>query len=123
MNIDWHKLNEDMSIAYVFPCDRVYAMRLKCFVCKEPYQGHGHVVLDTYMGWAVIPFPIQSKAGLEKVLEVIAASGDDFEKAGCLLLTMPEIKILPKTFSPNELRILASIRLFNTAMRMHFNTP
>lgn len=102
-----YQIHEDLWVELYFPCSRQYPLtRHASATCEVSDCIHGHLREWSSDGAGVVPFPIYSRAGFKKVLEVMQQKcGFSATTVGAILaLNLDES--LPEDLTDAETEIL-----------------
>ncbi len=67
-----YEINDDLWVEFCYPCSKHHALtRHASSICELPDRDHGHLCESSSDGAGRVPFPIRSRAGFKKVLEVM----------------------------------------------------
>lgn len=106
-----YEINDDLWVEFCYPCSKHYPLtRHISSICDLPDRNHGHLCESSSDGAGRVPFPISSRAGFKKMLEVmykdhcLSAS----EMQTILALNLDEN--LPEDLSSEEAEIFADAK-------------
>lgn len=123
MSATWIKVTDEISARFSHPCERDYGRGELEDICPEPYQGHGHILIQAPEGVGRIPFPCTTQEGLQEVLGFMVLRYDQEvynDVARVLVDQDPDVKALPVPLSVEERSLLASFGPLQDATDINF---
>ena len=106
-----HEINDDLWVEFSYPCPKHYGLtRHASSICELSDRNHGHLCEFSSDGAGRVPFPISSRAGFKKMLEVMHKDHSLSASAMQTILALNLDENLPEDLSSEEAEIFADAK-------------